>query len=85
VTFGPGRLPNVSSKPAGESSRSVFFLACFVSRGLSLDNEGEGDSGLLMARERKVRVEEARLRRRDWVTLQVKATLSRTEEPSSEV
>jgi hypothetical protein len=52
----------------------VFFLACFFGRVLSLDNDGEGDSGLLMARERKVRVEEARLRRVERVTLQVKAT-----------
>jgi hypothetical protein len=39
---------------------------------LSLDNDGEGDSGLLMARGRKVRVEEARLRRVERVSLQVK-------------
>ena len=74
MTFGPGGLSDASSNGAGENSRSVFFLACFFGRVLSLDNDGEGDSGLLMARDRKVRVEEARLRRVERVTLQVKAT-----------
>lgn len=62
-----GGLPSGS---AGENSRSTVFLAFFLDLILSLDTVDEREIGLLVVCERRVRVEEARMRRGQWVTLQ---------------
>ena len=84
VIAGPDGLSEVASKPGGENSRSAVLLACFFGLVLSLDKVDEGESGLLMVCERRVRFEEARMRCEAEDNLQVKATLSRTEPSSRE-